>query len=863
MVVEEQGSKGGGSYVGGFLHLFDWNAKSRKKLISNKSDIPEQSKQKKGNDGNFSVTRLQVVGMDEDENGAGSSIKGSSDYSCASSVTDEEVYGRKAPGVVARLMGLDSLPKSNFSEATSTPFSDTQSLPDDHDRRKNLEFHQDHQITQSSNLRNKVDPPFRNSIKRPIEKFQAETLPPKSAKLIPITHHKLLSPIKSPSFVPSKNVAHMMEAAAKIIDSEHQSTTTKAKTPSVGSASVPLKVQDLKGKAETSRQPTKLAEASRRPVESNAAKYLKGQSLNKSWNGSVDTKSFRTSSDLEEYSSGLKKKGKSISLALQAKANVQKREGLFGQKEQGEAMSIEMYKSQPNTQRSSHKKPPTCNSSSSVLRQNNQKQNCVANRGKLPSKVLSRDSSFGQQKTASKILVNPKGLSRKSGFEVRGSKMEVPYSSKKNVISKKRALVKDFEFEKNQVGDIIGENVKAIQSYALLSRRFGQGEDNKRKGMDVISFTFTAPMTKSILGPETTKNSGFRSNSSDGTNGSKLSTLGYNVIGGEALGALLEQKLRELTHGVESSRLNAGTTGTSASIFQGLMIHDKRSQDGTHTDNIGRHCGSGYSSTDPQGLMGKLKPQGADEMDECGSNDSETRKLLNCRHASPISVLEPSYFTESCNSSDTADSNGSEGSKQCSSAQAQTVSGTTSSKKYHFMEADTELLDSASSTSTKTRKHADSTIWELEYVKEILYNVELMFKDFASGGTREIINPRLFDQLETRKVVSDSHGAETKQRRKVIFDCVTECVDLRCRVWAKGILVVRRKDWLAKEVYKEISKYKSLEDCMVDELLDGDMSSQHGRWVDFEIEAFEVGVEIEGWILDSLINEAVADMLLV
>lgn len=39
MGVEKQGSKGGG-YAGGFFQLFDWNAKSRKKLFSNKSDLP-------------------------------------------------------------------------------------------------------------------------------------------------------------------------------------------------------------------------------------------------------------------------------------------------------------------------------------------------------------------------------------------------------------------------------------------------------------------------------------------------------------------------------------------------------------------------------------------------------------------------------------------------------------------------------------------------------------------------------------------------------------------------------------------------------------------------------------------------------
>ena len=40
MGAEKHGSKSGGGYVGGLLHLFDWNAKSRKKLFSSKPSIP-------------------------------------------------------------------------------------------------------------------------------------------------------------------------------------------------------------------------------------------------------------------------------------------------------------------------------------------------------------------------------------------------------------------------------------------------------------------------------------------------------------------------------------------------------------------------------------------------------------------------------------------------------------------------------------------------------------------------------------------------------------------------------------------------------------------------------------------------------
>jgi hypothetical protein len=212
-----------------------------------------------------------------------------------------------------------------------------------------------------------------------------------------------------------------------------------------------------------------------------------------------------------------------------------------------------------------------------------------------------------------------------------------------------------------------------------------------------------------------------------------------------------------------------------------------------------------------------------------------------------------------------------------SSVQAQEILGLSSSKKFSSAEADTELSDSASSTSygATAEKYATisiltgSTKWEIEYVKEILFNVELMFKDFALGRAREVINPHLFDQLESRKIQWESNGGESRLRRKVLFDCVGECLDLRCRryvgggygTWVKGVAMVRRKEWLAEEVYKEISGWRGMGDCMVDELVDKDMSSQYGRWLDFEADASALGIEVEGEIFDSLVDEVLADIL--
>ncbi|WOH15866.1 hypothetical protein DCAR_0935412 [Daucus carota subsp. sativus] len=920
MGVDKQGSKTGGGYVGGFLHLFDWNTKSRKKLFASKSDPPERLKQKKRDDGNYLTTQLHL--MDQDDSLAGSSFKGSSDYSCASSVTDDDIGGSKAPGVVAKLMGLDSLPTSNFSEAYSTPFFDSRSLKDSYYHKRSEEFNDNHPIMHSGNMFNRTQEPLRNNIdskqqktvSSPFKKFQTEVLPPKSAKSIPLTHHKLLSPIKSGGFHPSKNAVHIMEAAARRIESGSQ-VISKAKMPPVGS-SVPLKVRDLKERAEAARRPLKLAETSQKPAESIAVKNIKGQSTDKNLNRSLDTKTFIASSDLAESSVGSRNKGKSVSLALQAKVNVQKR-GLtpncnrnsVGLKEQGEVTSNQIFKSQPSVQRSSHKKSHTSNPPS-VLRQNNQKQNCSTEREKVASKslpynniqgkkVISGDSSVGRQRSSSKNSGNSKVGSRKIGREIIDDGKDLPYSST-SVTRKKRCIDGDFNFQKDRAVVDNENNGKATQSDGVMDSKFSWAEDSKRNGMDVISFTFTAPMGRSLPVPETSrdvleKNNAFSADfegkkvffNSGGTNGLRSSSVGCNVIEGDALSALLEQKLRELSLRVESSGHKTGEAGSSASSFQDqtplktvakpTKLHVEGSKRGSWTDSLDEQQSPVFSSTTyEKGRISKHKLQDVEDMFDCGISSSEARKMLSCRNPSPVSILEPSIFAESCNSTDTGDSFSIEGlvsSKQCSSSvQGQDVYDIRCSKKFHVIETDAELSDSASSSSTRVvaTKHANIAVidavrpvkWELEYVKTILCNTETMFKDVSAGRTSEIIDPRLFDQLETQK-------GELCLQRKVIFDCVGECMDLRFRkyvgggykAWEKGLSMARREDWLAEEIHREISSWEAMGDCMVDELVDKDMSSQCGRWLDFSVEASELGAEIERRILNSLLNEVISDIL--
>lgn len=156
------------------------------------------------------------------------------------------------------------------------------------------------------------------------------------------------------------------------------------------------------------------------------------------------------------------------------------------------------------------------------------------------------------------------------------------------------------------------------------------------------------------------------------------------------------------------------------------------------------------------------------------------------------------------------------------------------------------------------------TCWEeLDYVKEILNNWEIISDDSIlryMDQSSEILDPHLFEKLEENEI--SAHVDETQRmRRKIIFDAVNECLSTKCSVyfragfqmWAKGVMIVRKD--LSEELYNEISGCVCVEDWMVDELVYKDMSARLGRWIDFKIEAFEAGVEIERWLLDTLVDE--------
>ncbi|KAL5232318.1 hypothetical protein ABZP36_031094 [Zizania latifolia] len=219
------GGGGGGGGGGGLFNLFDWKRKSRKKLFSN---LPG---------------------------------------SCASSVTDEEGREIKAPGVVARLMGLDAMPSTGVPETYCTPFQDTRSFRDSHNLKRSSEYSGNDQFSYvprriDGYMRKPMDLRAQKMPSSPIERFQLEALPPSSAR----------------------NAAQIMEAAAMVLEPRPQ-VNSREKICSYSPARIPLRVSKAREHIPSSqRAVSRQLQSSRTPVELPDVRFSMGQQMNQSWN---------------------------------------------------------------------------------------------------------------------------------------------------------------------------------------------------------------------------------------------------------------------------------------------------------------------------------------------------------------------------------------------------------------------------------------------------------------------------------------------------------------------------------------------------------------------------------------------------
>ncbi|KAL7120033.1 hypothetical protein ACP275_02G098600 [Erythranthe tilingii] len=883
MEVEKRAVKGG------FFQLFDWNGKSRKKLFSGKSELPESSNQGKENyRGSAIVSRQQGLEKEFPPNG-----RGYSDYHYASSASGDSEYGTKAPGVVARLMGLDSLPvPSNVNEpCLTTPFIESNSFRDSSYLMAGPAFQNEHDIVIFESVRNKLDGSSRNPLElrlqkmqsQHLERFQREALPPKSAKPISVTHHRLLSPIKSPGFIPPKNAAYIIEAASKIMEQSPRSTS-KVNFPSIGSSSVPFRVRDLKQKIESAQKGREQnSKNTKRQLDSRGKGRLADSYL---YQSSEESKSIGSSQRL-------KNREKSSSLAVQAKTNIQKKDGFASagnrssekQREHSDVKHGFVSKDLTNTQKKVEKKSSSRRASSEVLRLNNQKQNCVSegydeNPGPSCSKLKERKESNlssnyvngRTNRTVNKIVVGDVATSRRTNFVAADPGKEVPLSRPKTNAKKKLSI--DGSVTRKAIMEKDEKSVKRNVAFEGDAESEWDGID-KKSSLDVVSFTFTSPIKKSGASSSSC-NTILEANSSSFTNsdpcvhGSELRDSGsyssrFNVIGGDTLSLLLEQKLKELSSKIELSQkdMSESAASCSSSVISNSVSKTKEEIKNASIDKI---------------LLKVEKENKEVEYIEEGDGDDNSN-IEYQRYLHLLGSLSASNQPLSGTSSDSFDLDR----NSCNEGRLPYLS-VESYEGISWSNRNVEVSDTASVGTVLSEtvtsgsllylmdSRDSSSNWELRYIRDILSSAELFSEEFALGQAHKIIAPDLFDELENQRMNSYKVMEEEQHmlERKVLFDGVCECLEQRCgalltgswKSWAKQMRVLGTRQFLADDLYREVSSWKNVEELMMDELVDKDMSCKNGKWTDFETEAFEEGVEIEERILTCLVDELIDDFFL-
>ncbi|KAK7397127.1 hypothetical protein VNO78_18294 [Psophocarpus tetragonolobus] len=905
MEMEKRRSKGS------FLSLFDWNSKSRKKLVWNDPEVSKQGKENVENLPKAQLTRKKV-----DETGPSPSNVQSCDFDSTPSICSDEGCGSKAPGLVARLMGLDSLPAVAVAELSCTSSCGSKSHGASHCDEVALHSVDDFFPADYINMPPRLEKSSLDAMESrtrkmenlPIKRFQTEMLPPKSAKPIPVTHNKLLSPIKSPGILPPKNADQVMEAAAKIIEASPRLYLRNRMT-STGPSSVPLKIFNLKERFEAAQ----CASMPGKPLDLSNAYPANGNLSERNSNMYKCASAFKGSRVSEKNSSGhFASKGKPASLAIQAKNNARSRDTLISngdrkcmkQKEKNEINSNQLSRSQkPSTQKAMQQRP--CSSrNSNVLGQNNQKQNSMTAKGKSTSKLdsnkpttqASSSETFGIRKTRNKGSVPANIQPKRSSPRATDNQKEFPRSKTASIFQKKKYIGKDVHEARRPDNAVNNFGSKSIKCNFTTDGSFDQDVFNLKEGKDVISFTFTSPLRRSI--PESSSSAeqvmgtrnridGNSLGHSDNLYPKKLSLSPpeQHTIDSDALSVLLDRKLQELTSRINLPQCTLATEGSSTGLQS--SVQDKvpcvssampKEQDKSFFSDLSidkldtvhnSHC---CSSDDPVFNMNqKLQTSEVSEDPDCSSN-SESGNDLVCWHSTAVAGFETPFVSKSYLDSEVS----AYGSTVYSSTQDEEVSSFP-----HISESvslDSELKGSEQSSSTSgggnlAIKHIRSrSITELEYLQDILGNAEFIAEEFVMGQTSTVIMPNLFDLLENQNNGTENYGEEySKLERKAIFDYVNEFLELRCKqafigtckAWSGWAMSVQRRSWMAEEMYKGMLRFRSMEDIMVDELVTKDMSSGCGKWLNFDVEAFEEGLEVEDDILVYLIDELVSDLLLV
>ncbi|KAL0395943.1 UNVERIFIED_CONTAM: hypothetical protein Scaly_0042700 [Sesamum calycinum] len=938
-VVEKKPHRPGGC-VGIFFQLFDWNRRFAKKKLFSKKLLPpvrlRQASKKFG--GDEKQPKLRLIA---DENSGG--FPTAKNNNGATNNDDyEQKHETRVPGLVARLMGLESMPalqreKSRKVLASGFVSGKAEKFVVD-DAREEVTVEKvgiKHELRPQKLQRTSV------SERLPITRLGSEKLPFKNVLSKSRKHHpKLPSPVKSPRHIPRKNSSKLIGAATRILEPGLQTSRLKCALTysntlhhpphntvveerthllssqlegSDGLASVDAKGPPCRNcgylldRPRASEQPLVFASPSSHCVGSSC------QGLERSKPGNSAFYQELGEDLLENYPA----------VAAPVVDNLQSHVNFTSCKTPFSGQIQRHSGSQQCKPPTSVPVPLNPNHKTQIQNQMLRARDIVPPRSKLSSATSSKVSTATVMNGAKDFVSGNQSFSTRSRPPVRVDngkfesakrianrlKESVPPGRKRrptniskqgetSVFMSSTSDKQSFGSPHAMPGRQLGDNVHVINrqrnrsGLLHLKRTVDSGQMNN----NVVSFTFNSPVKQKTGIREVVEKSfpnDLRCHDSLQKSPSQENHRRARFekpfpLSEDALGALLEQKLKELTSQGEDVGSNAPKK-TTAMILQELisaLTSEIPFQQDLPAASNGRnnrcdqsHFSKSTSITSSQTNVMAVKL----------SFDQH----LESEHPSPGSVLETQFSTESCPSGSLDET---QGYKPLSESLYCSYHGP------RLPTLDSELFDSAASTkTTDTGKElvidilnnvseilccSDLAICglkgdNLDQAKEVLVNAELVFHNAGLSGSflgRGFpIKHLLLDELDTLASVlwmnfgcslGIEDGKEVNQLKRFVLDSIIEHLGSRLEGYPKAGSKVSRKlplrmnttNTLIFEIVDIVRRWEDLSRFGLDELIEKEMTRSLGEWTQCENEAFETGMEISRHVFQVLLDETVRDL---
>ncbi|EOY04165.1 Uncharacterized protein TCM_019426 [Theobroma cacao] len=231
-ITEKKPHRPGGC-VGIFFQLFDWNRRfAKKKLFSGKLLPPARTKASKRFGGDEKMPKSKPHLIADENSGGFPNVKKNAKHGNREM---EQKHEMRSPGLVARLMGLESMPAVNRDESNrKAPVSGSNSDVRD-EKMVNIQSVVNGEVLALEKGSAKVEPrpqkiqKIESYDRRAVTRFGAEALQIKGvlSRSKKHQHQKFVSPVKSPRISSARNASRasrLIDAAAKILEPGLQAT---------------------------------------------------------------------------------------------------------------------------------------------------------------------------------------------------------------------------------------------------------------------------------------------------------------------------------------------------------------------------------------------------------------------------------------------------------------------------------------------------------------------------------------------------------------------------------------------------------------------------------------------------------------